>query len=74
MRKQARPTGEEISGCYYICNYAVITLFLCLYFILILILNLGRTLLFPELLLLMLWSGQLFHLLPSLIKALTKRL
>nr|KUM47010.1 hypothetical protein ABT39_MTgene6014 [Picea glauca] len=22
MRKQARPTGEEISGCYYICNYA----------------------------------------------------
>jgi len=21
MRKQARPTGEEISGCYYICNY-----------------------------------------------------
>jgi len=23
MRKQARPTGEEISGCYYICNYAL---------------------------------------------------
>nr|KUM49452.1 hypothetical protein ABT39_MTgene4003 [Picea glauca] len=21
MRKQARPTGEEISGIYYICNY-----------------------------------------------------
>nr|KUM45177.1 hypothetical protein ABT39_MTgene3592 [Picea glauca]KUM47808.1 hypothetical protein ABT39_MTgene4802 [Picea glauca]KUM47809.1 hypothetical protein ABT39_MTgene4803 [Picea glauca] len=26
MRKQARPTGEEISGCYYICNYASLRL------------------------------------------------